>query len=99
MVEPVTPRVVAPPLLPVYLATHGGAYTDHVTCFFPGPQRTPLRATPLVDGATGPEGMIAAPLPLVLPLLVPPMVPGAPPAATVPGAVVVPVRPLVVPCC
>src|SRR3954468_10193673 len=103
MVEPVTPRVVAPPLLPEYFATQGGAYTDQGTCFLPGPQRTPLRAMPLVDGATGPAATPPAPPaaapPPRPPVVVAPGAPAAPPAPRTPGAFGAPVAPAVVPCC
>src|SRR3954449_4374440 len=59
MVSAVTPCDVAPPLLPVNAAVQAGAYFDHGTWRTPGPQVTPLRATPEAAAAG------AAPAPAV----------------------------------
>src|SRR5688572_20886902 len=72
IVVSVTPGAVAPPLLPVNAATHGGAYGVHVTCSTPAPHSTPLLAVPESDPWTTPAGPAVSP-------------PADPPAVEPPG--------------
>src|SRR5947209_20321928 len=78
MVSPVTPFQVAPPLLPLNLATQGSAYCENGNWATPGWHATPPTVTP-VPTWTAPIG---PPLP-VPPAPVAPAVP-VPPAADPP---------------
>lgn len=83
MVLPVTPGLVAPPLSPENAGTHGGAYTDQVNCFTPGPQCAPATVWPGAPMAAAVDGL-PPPAPPAAEMLDALLVPGSPEALSEP---------------